>query len=266
MSSGRSARRRPRVRPPVRRPHRRAGRRGRAVGRAHARLRRVRDHAVPGDHERREAQRQDAAARGARAARSRAAPDREHLRRRAVPRRSTSKQPTLLVDEVDAIFGNKSPREELRGILNAGYRRGAVAHRMGGSNNTELQDFSVFCPKAFAGIGDCLPDTIADRSIPIRLKRRTRDETVERFRLRDVEPEGTSCATVSPTGSSRNRDYLYASRPDAARRARRPSTGRVGAAARGRGPRMNWSERARSGGDRALDRARSARTTRSPPS
>ena len=84
------------------------------------------------------------------------------------------KQPTLLIDEVDAIFGKKSPRDELRGIINAGYRSGSTTHRMGGKNNTELQTFSVFCPKAFAGIGDCLPDTIADRSIPIRLRRRTR--------------------------------------------------------------------------------------------
>jgi hypothetical protein len=35
-----------------------------------------------------------------------------------------SKQPSLLVDEVDAVFGKKSPREELRGMLNAGYRQG----------------------------------------------------------------------------------------------------------------------------------------------
>jgi hypothetical protein len=100
-------------------------------------------------------------------------------------------EPTLLIDEVDAVFGRKSrDREELRGILNAGYRRGAVALRMGGPNNTELQKFNVYCPKAFAGIGDSFPDTIADRAIPIRLKRRTRDEAVERFRLRVVEPEG----------------------------------------------------------------------------
>jgi hypothetical protein len=100
-------------------------------------------------------------------------------------------KPTVLIDEVDAVFGSKSrDREELRGILNAGYRRGAVALRMGGPNNTELQKFNVYCPKAFAGIGDSLPDTIADRAIPIRLKRRTRDEPVERFRLRVVEPEG----------------------------------------------------------------------------
>jgi hypothetical protein len=48
----------------------------------------------------------------------------------------------------------------------------------------------VFCCKAICGIGT-LPDTIADRSISIRLKRRRAAETVERFRLREVEPGAT---------------------------------------------------------------------------
>jgi hypothetical protein len=100
--------------------------------------------------------------------------------------------PTLLLDEVDAIFGSKArDREDLRGMLNAGYRRGAVARRMGGPRMTTLEAFPVFCPKAFALIGD-LPDTLADRSIRIRLERRTRAETIERFRRRDVLPEAAS--------------------------------------------------------------------------
>ena len=124
------------------------------------------------------------------------------------------KQPTLLIDEVDAIFGKKSPRDELRGIINAGYRSGSTTHRMGGKNNTELQTFSVFCPKAFAGIGDCLPDTIADRSIPIRLCRRTRANAVERFRLRDVAPEGDALRDRLASWLEPQRDYLAESRPD----------------------------------------------------
>ena len=51
-----------------------------------------------------------------------------------------------------------------------------------------FKDFSTFCPKAIAGIGT-LPDTVADRSIPIRLKRAAPGEVVERFRRRDVESE-----------------------------------------------------------------------------
>jgi hypothetical protein len=97
-------------------------------------------------------------------------------------------RPTLLFDEIDAIFGPKArDREDLRGMLNAGYRRGAVAHRMGGANKTELQAFEVFCAKAFAGIGE-LPATIRDRTIRIRLERRIREEPIERFRRRDAGP------------------------------------------------------------------------------
>jgi hypothetical protein len=99
--------------------------------------------------------------------------------------------PTLLLDEADAIFGKRArEREDLRGMLNAGWRRGAVALRMGGARMTKLERFAVFCPKAFAGIGDYLPDTLADRAIVMRLERRTRDEPLERFRRRDVVPEG----------------------------------------------------------------------------
>jgi hypothetical protein len=76
-------------------------------------------------------------------------------------------------------------------MLNAGYRRGAVTHRMGGQRMTELQVFPVFCAKAFALIGE-LPDTIGDRAIRIRLERRTRDELIERFRRRDVAPGADS--------------------------------------------------------------------------
>jgi hypothetical protein len=123
------------------------------------------------------------------------------------------KSPTLLLDEVDAIFKSRE-REELRGLLNAGYRRGAEAHRMGGANNRTLETFPVFCPKAFAGIGDCLPDTISDRSIPIRLQRRRRDEHVERFRLRDVRPEGDTLADHLAAWLEPQHEYLAAERPD----------------------------------------------------
>jgi len=97
--------------------------------------------------------------------------------------------PTLLLDEVDAIFHAKAngAAEGLRALLNAGNRRGTSVPRCVGQSQ-QLVDFPVFCPKALAGIGQ-LPDTVADRSIPIRLQRRTRDEQVEPFRRRTLEPE-----------------------------------------------------------------------------
>jgi len=98
-------------------------------------------------------------------------------------------RPTLLLDETDAIFGPKANGnyEGLRALLNAGNRRGTNVPRCVGTSQT-LVAFSVFCPKAIAGIGE-LPDTIADRAIPIRLKRKAKSEHAERFRRRDVEDE-----------------------------------------------------------------------------
>jgi Protein of unknown function (DUF3631) len=99
-------------------------------------------------------------------------------------------QPTLLLDESDAAFGGeKEYAETLRGVLNTGHRRGGKASCcVGQGANITFQDFSTFCPKAIAGIG-MLPDTVADRAIPIRLKRKGREERVERFRLRNVAAE-----------------------------------------------------------------------------
>jgi hypothetical protein len=98
--------------------------------------------------------------------------------------------PTLLLDEVDAIFGPKanSNMEGLRALLNAGNRPGTKVPRCVGPSQ-ELKSFEVFCPKALAGIRD-LPDTVADRAIPIRLKRRAPGEPVQRFRRRDADDAG----------------------------------------------------------------------------
>jgi hypothetical protein len=105
-------------------------------------------------------------------------------------RKIHAQHPTLLLDESDAAFGGeKEYAEALRGVLNTGHRNGGNSSccvRQG--PNMLYQDFSTFCPKAIAGIGR-LPDTIADRAIPIRLKRAAPGEVVERFRLRDVRAE-----------------------------------------------------------------------------
>src|SRR5215213_4517433 len=107
------------------------------------------------------------------------------LVRKVAPRR-----PTLLLDESDAAFkGDREYAETLRGVLNAGFRRGGVASLcIGQGANLSYKDFPVFCPKAIAGIG-MLPDTVSDRSIGIVLQRRPPSKRVERFRLRKVSPE-----------------------------------------------------------------------------
>lgn len=100
-------------------------------------------------------------------------------------------RPTMLLDEADAIFGTRTSEryEGLRAILNAGNRAGTpvLRVRMEGRKR-EVDEFDVFGPKAIAGIGD-LPDTVTDRAIPIRLKRRAPGETVARFRRRTAAAE-----------------------------------------------------------------------------
>jgi hypothetical protein len=108
----------------------------------------------------------------------------------ALVRKLDAEKPTLLLDESDAAFGgDKEYSEALRGVLNSGHSRDGVASMcVAHGTNFEFKDFHVFCPKAIAGIGK-LPDTVADRSIPIRMKRKARSESVKRFRRRLVKPE-----------------------------------------------------------------------------
>lgn len=97
--------------------------------------------------------------------------------------------PTILLDEADTIFGrvgSASSHRELRGIINAGHRRGSTVPRCVGSE--DVKEFRVFGPVAMAGLGR-LPDTIASRSVEIVMrKRRVSDAPVRPFRLRFAEP------------------------------------------------------------------------------
>jgi hypothetical protein len=99
--------------------------------------------------------------------------------------------PTILFDEVDALFGVKSQAaEEIRALLNAGHRRGAIVGRCVVKGKTVTTEESpAFCAVALAGLG-FLPDTLMSRSIIIRMRRRAPTETVEPFRRREVEPHG----------------------------------------------------------------------------
>lgn len=102
------------------------------------------------------------------------------------------RRPTVLLDEVDAIFTGKAKSdgaEDLRRVLNNGYRVGAVVQRVGGVNRDQVQEFRVFTPVAMAGLGN-LPDTLMSRSIILRMKRRAAGESVQPWRDRLHRPEG----------------------------------------------------------------------------
>jgi Protein of unknown function (DUF3631)/RepB DNA-primase from phage plasmid len=99
--------------------------------------------------------------------------------------------PTILFDEIDTVFGPKAKEnEEIRGLLNAGHRKGAVAGRcVVAGNQVKTEEIPAYCAVAIAGLGG-LPDTILSRSIVIRMRRRAPDEEVEALRRRIHAPEG----------------------------------------------------------------------------
>ena len=124
-------------------------------------------------------------------------------------------RPTLLLDESDtALRGDSEYSDTLRGVLNLGYRRsGVVSCCVGKAEALEFHDFSSFCPKAIAGIGS-LPDTVADRSFPIRLQRRAPHEKVENLRRSEIEPEAVSLRNQIAACASKTFETLKASRPE----------------------------------------------------
>ena len=98
--------------------------------------------------------------------------------------------PTILFDEIDTVFGPKAKdNEEIRGLLNAGHRKGAVAGRCVVKGKTVMtEEIPAYCAVALAGLGG-LPDTILSRSATIRMRRRAPDEKVEPWRRRIHAPE-----------------------------------------------------------------------------
>lgn len=102
-------------------------------------------------------------------------------------------KPTLLVDEADTFLALS---DETRGILNAGHTKlTSKIPRLVGDNH-ESREFSTWCPKAIALIGK-LPDTLADRSIIVTMKRKTRREATERFRVRKLKELKPLCSQAA---------------------------------------------------------------------
>ncbi|MBD8057231.1 DUF3631 domain-containing protein [Rhodococcus ruber] len=100
--------------------------------------------------------------------------------------------PTFFYDEVDAIFGRgASPQtEDLRALLNAGYKRGATVDRCeGDAKNMKVREFPVFAPAALAGLAGNMPATITTRAVTIHKRKRAPGEKVHPYRERDAEVE-----------------------------------------------------------------------------
>jgi hypothetical protein len=114
-------------------------------------------------------------------------------------------RPTLILDEAESLSGRGETTEALRAILNAGYRKGKKVRRSAkksedGTYNVEA--FETFCPKVITLIGN-LPDTLSDRCIPIRMKRRT-SEILARFRFSTAQKEAAPVKEKMTTWAAAN--------------------------------------------------------------
>ena len=88
-------------------------------------------------------------------------------------------RPCLLIDEADTFLqGN----DELRGILNSGHTKKSAFVIRTNTETLEPERFSTWGPKAISLIG-ALPDTLSDRSISIKMERKTVSEKVKKVSL-----------------------------------------------------------------------------------
>jgi hypothetical protein len=99
-------------------------------------------------------------------------------------------RPTILYDECDTLFGPKAKEhEEVRGMINAGHRKGAVAGRcVVRGKIVETEELPAYAAVALAGLDD-LPDTMMSRSVIVRMKRRAPAERIDPWRRRINGPE-----------------------------------------------------------------------------
>ena len=98
-------------------------------------------------------------------------------------------EPTLLIDEIDTSLKDKN---ELLGIVNAGYSRHASnVPRMNQDKGGIVEKFDVFGAKVFSGIGE-MKGTFASRAIRFELRRKTNSDKVKRFNKRTLPYETTN--------------------------------------------------------------------------
>jgi hypothetical protein len=122
--------------------------------------------------------------------------------------------PTLLLDEADTVFGKKTgdAKEDLRGIINAGHQRNRPYIRWDITTRA-IEKCPTFAMAVLAGIGD-LPDTIMDRAVVVRMRRRIAEEQVQPYRHRRDRPKLNALGRRLADWAEYHHDTLLAAEPD----------------------------------------------------
>jgi Protein of unknown function (DUF3631) len=123
--------------------------------------------------------------------------------------------PTILFDEIDTLFGPKArENEEIRGLLNAGHRRGAVTGRcVVRGKIVTTEEIPAYCAVALAGLG-WLPDTLQSRAVVIRMRPRAPGEPIEPYRRRVHSAAGMALRARLETWAVKALDVVTDAWPD----------------------------------------------------
>src|SRR6266496_1593923 len=125
--------------------------------------------------------------------------------------------------------------EDLRALLNAGYKRTAtVARCVGDAKSMNVTRFPVYAPVALAGIAGGMPATITTRAVTIHRRKRRYDEVVEEFIEEDVEREAAPVHADLEAWTLRVADDVARARPERPERRARPGRRNLASAPRPR--------------------------------
>jgi hypothetical protein len=88
--------------------------------------------------------------------------------------------PSFAIDEFDSVLVGDD-KTGLRSVINSGHTRGQTVVRCVGEDKTP-QQFKTFAPKCIGMIGRKMPPATMSRCIVVELRRRKKDERVEKFK------------------------------------------------------------------------------------
>ena len=123
---------------------------------------------------------------------------------------------TLMFDEIDAVFSTRGGNnEDLRGLLNAGYKRSAtIARCVGDAKSMNVQRFPVYAPVALAGIAGHMPATITSRAVTIHMRKAAYGDDPEEFLEEDVELEAAPLRAELAAWAATVADQVATARPE----------------------------------------------------
>jgi len=120
--------------------------------------------------------------------------------------------PTVFFDEAETLRGRGDRAEAVREIVNAGHRRGQGVPRCVGEAH-EVRWFDVVGFKARAAIGP-LWGTVEDRAITIEMRRKRKEDKVERFSVRKVARDADTLRRMAVRWTQDNIEEVARTEPD----------------------------------------------------